>query len=71
MVDELECSYEEYPRCPYCGHARHDCADVGGDGGEVVCPECGREYRCWRETFVEYTTAPMEGWPDDGDEGCA
>lgn len=59
----LDCSSNQYPKCPYCGYEDDEFLMEGGpfpkeDGDEMWydCPECDRRYQIRGHTEHSFTT---------------
>lgn len=69
LQDQDECSYEDEPRCPYCGLHMNDSweLDLEEDGRvvETDCNNCGNIMRVMANISITYTTSPKDGWPKE------
>lgn len=64
-LDLRDLWFNQFPKCPHCGHEDQDWWDrsldfADGDRNEVDCPHCDESY--WIESTVErrFTTAIEE-----------
>jgi uncharacterized Zn-finger protein len=59
---DLDCKYNDEPVCPYCGHIYTDAWELGdcGDGTEVECGKCEKEFKVFSDRHITYNTYKLE-----------
>lgn len=46
---ELDCSWQDDPICPYCGHKEGDSWEIDSSANKLTCSECGKRYEIEQE----------------------
>ena len=55
MKGKIDHDYTDEVVCPHCGYEFGDSWELG-DGGELECDECGKEFEFYRHVEVTYCT---------------
>ena len=63
--DKYDCRYKPHAVCPWCGYKDPDSWEYEEGETEAECPNCGKEFTVIAELYMNYTTKPKGGWPDD------
>lgn len=58
--DEIECSYNEFIKCPYCGYEDYTMDDFDAGFEDWECPECGKEFNIDVEIKFSISSYPKE-----------
>ena len=62
-ADPIETQDTDEILCPHCGYRYSDSYEFDGDGGEIVCDHCDREFHYERATSVSYSTRRTGVYP--------
>jgi len=63
MLDEIDCSLNDYITCPYCGYQDHDSQEYADlrDTCDYICPNCEQVFLLDApDISIKYTTHPKE-----------
>lgn len=69
-MDNIRLNNNEFPKCPFCGHDHEtseidfmiDRYDKWGNGLDIECDCCEREFIVYRDITVTYSTRAKEGF---------
>lgn len=61
--EEGRTHYDNFPRCPYCGHRYQDAWELfegDDDTNEIECGKCEKKYQSTSSVSITYISKPLE-----------